>query len=367
MNYSKIKNRILIKRKIKKITLLTVAVVTILLVLSFTVYKVIADERSAAIRALAHTNPLNEGNWSFFALTYSKVPGVIGSGYRKMVADKNYNKKVIPTLFIHGLNGSEDTFNGVFNGHWNPGEDLNKDIEFTDIITVGSLQENDNNIRGELWSSFEESQITARTSENPIIQIIFPQKQHTFKKQVKWLKESIEILQSEYNFDTINIVGHSMGGVISVKYIEDTYGTDFPRVDKLITLDSPIDGAVLAKRYRFIFSANKDLAIGSKAIKQLVDNKELFDPQTKVVSYAAIKDDRWQFFNIIDYNIGDVVSTDSAFKLKDIAQGPVTRIEVPYSHIGETGIINPEVLKHVAKYLWGNAEVKGGIITTLNE
>jgi uncharacterized alpha/beta hydrolase family protein len=178
---------------------------------------------------------------------------------------------------------------------------------------------------------------------------------------VKWLKQTIQKLQTEYNIDTINIVAHSMGGVITVKYIEDTYGSDFPRVDKLITLDSPIDGAVLAKRSKFIFEANKDLAIGSKAIKQLSDNKELFDPQTKVVSYAATMDDKWLFWN------GDVVSTDSAFKLIDIAQGPVKRVEVPYSHTGETSIINPEVMKDVAKYLWGDAEIISGDITTLNE
>lgn len=339
--------------KFKKITKRVICTTFALLIILLVAFKIIENNRLSTVKALASKSILNDGKWGFFALNYSKVPGVIGSGYEKRITDNNDNKKVVPTLFIHGLNGSGDTFNGVFNGHWNPGEDLNKDIKFTDIITVGSLQENDNMISVRLWSSFEESQITASTSENPIIQIIFPQKQHTFNKQVKWLKEAIEKLQTEYNFDTINIVGHSMGGVISTKYIEDTYGSDLPRVDKLITLDSPIDGAVLAKRFEFIFSANKDLAIGSKAIKQLSDNKELFDPRTKVVSYAATKDDKWHFLNI-----GDVVSTDSAFKLKDIAQGPVTRIEVPYSHIGGTGIINPDIMKDVAHFLWGDSEIK---------
>ncbi|MDN4089454.1 alpha/beta fold hydrolase [Paenibacillus polymyxa] len=334
-------------KKITKRVIFTTVAILIILLVAF-----IENNRLSAVKALVSKNSLNDGKWGFFALSYSKVPGVIGSGYEKRITGDNDNKKVVPTLFIHGLNGSGDTFNGVFNGHWTPGEDFNKDIEFTDIITVGSVQENDDLIRLRLWSSFEESQITERTSENPIIQIIFPQKQHTFNKQVKWLKEAIEKLQTEYNFDTINIVGHSMGGVIAAKYIEDTYESDFPRVDKLITLDSPIDGAVLAKRFKFIFSANKDLAIGSKAIKQLSDNKGFFDPRTKVVSYAATKDDKWYFLNI-----GDVVSTKSAFKLKDIAQGPVTRIEVPYSHGGETGIINPDIMKDVANYLWGDSEI----------
>lgn len=162
--------------------------------------------------------------------------------------------------------------------------------------------------------------------------------------QVNWLKQTIQKLQVEYNFDTMNIVAHSMGSVIMVKYIEDTYGTDFLGVDKLVTLDSPIGGALLANFTKFIFfEANKDLSIGSKAIKQLSDNKDLFDPQTKVVSYAATLDDKWLFLK------GNVVSTDSDFKLKDIAQGPVKRVEVPYSHVGKTGIINPEVMKDVAK------------------
>jgi uncharacterized alpha/beta hydrolase family protein len=305
-----------------------------------------------------------DGYASTFALTIGKVQNIIGSGYKKVISrDSEDRKKLVPTLFIHGLFGSQDTFNGVFDGHWNPAEDLNKDIEFTDIVTVGSVQYDDDNIRAELWSNFEQSQITAKTSENPIIQIVFPQNKDTFENQVKWLKQTIQKLQTVYNFDTINIVADSMGGVITVKYIEDTYGSDFPRVDKLITLDSPIDGALLAKRTKFIFEANKDLDIGSKAIKQLSENKELFDPQTKVVSYAATMNDKWLFVNI-----GDVVSRDSAFKLIDIAQGPVKRVEVPYSHTGETSIINPEVMKDVAKYLlWGEAEIKSGDITTLNE
>jgi uncharacterized alpha/beta hydrolase family protein len=127
------------------------------------------------IKAREYTNPLNEGYASTFALTIGKVQNIIGSGYRKVIPEDSEDKrKVVPTLFIHGLNGSQDTFNGVFDGHWNPGEDLNKDIEFTDIVTVGSVQYDDDNIRAELWSSFQQSQITAKTSENPIIQIVFP-------------------------------------------------------------------------------------------------------------------------------------------------------------------------------------------------
>ncbi|WP_433921060.1 hypothetical protein [Paenibacillus taichungensis] len=43
------------------------------------------------------------------------------------------------------------------------------------------------------------------------------------------------------------------------------------------------------------------------------------------------------------------------------------RVEVPYSHTGETNIINPEVMQDVTKYLWGDAEINSGSITTLGE
>lgn len=241
----------------------------------------------------------------------------------------------------------------MFNGRWTPGEDLNKDIAFTDIITVGSLEYNDDHPYVKVWSNFNESQITAKTSENPFIQVIFLQNVHTFNQQVNWLKESIKRLQSEYNFDTINIVSHSMGGLIGTKYIEDTYRSiDFPRVDKLITLDSPINGAVVANYIKYSSTATKDLSIRSNAIEQIYLNKDSFDPRTKVVSYASI-----------DSDLGvDIVSLESALSLENIAQGPVTRVVTPYSHSGKTEIVNPEIMNDVANYLWGDSEIKNQVL-----
>jgi uncharacterized alpha/beta hydrolase family protein len=336
------------KNRLKKAAAITVVILSLII---FVTFHAIQEQKSLALHA--NKKHLNDGEHGWFVLNYGKVPGVIGTGYTKKIIKDN--RKVVPTLFIHGLNGSGDTFNGVFNGHWIPGEDLNKDIEFTDIVTVGSVQGNDDSLRVSLWTSFEESQITAKTSENPFVQIIFPLNQHTFKQQVMWLKRAIKELQTEYNFDTINIVGHSMGGVIGTKYIEDTYGSEeFPRVDKLITLDSPINGSAVAKRFKYIFTSNKELSIGSKAIKQLYENKEMFDPRTQVVSYAAL---------LPDGVLGDIVSTESALALRGIAQGPVTIVTTPYSHTGKTGIINPEIMNDVAKYLWGESEIKNQEVT----
>lgn len=336
------------KKKLKKASLITVVVLSLVIFVS---YHAVQEYKSLAPHA--NKKHLNDGEYGMFVLNYGKVPAVIGTGYEKKIS-KN-NKNVVPTLFIHGLKGSGETFNGVFNGHWAPSEDLNKDIAFTDIITVGSVQGNDDHLRVNMWSSFEESQTTAKTSENPFVQIIFPQNQHTFSQQLMWLKRAIQELKTEYNFDTINIVGHSMGGVIGTKYIEDTYGSkDFPRVDKLITLDSPINGSAVAKRYKYVFTSNKELSTGSKAIKQLYENKDLFDPRTQVVSYAAL---------LPDGVLGDIVSTESALSLKRIAKGPVTLVTAPYSHTGKTGIINPDIMNDVAKYLWGEEEVKNQEIT----
>ena len=62
--------------------------------------------------------------------------------------------------------------------------------------------------------------------------------------QSAWLSEKIDRVSEKYNLNKIHIIGHSMGGLIAKKYIQE-YGGD-RHVKSLITLGTPHHGTPTA-------------------------------------------------------------------------------------------------------------------------
>src|SRR5699024_585064 len=95
-----------------------------------------------------------------------------------------------------------------------------------------------------------------------------------------------------FQIETVNLVGHSMGGLVSMNYIE-TYQDEevYPTVDKLIAIGSPFAG-IYSKGYFRIHHdpAAENLKPDSDALKKLYENKDVIPEQLKVLSIGSTGD-----------------------------------------------------------------------------
>lgn len=134
----------------------------------------------------------------------------------------------IPTLFIHGYGGTFYTFSRMLSRfeEANYGEKL-LTIE---VESDGSISESGN------WQD---------GSPNPFIQVIFADKNNNEWNQADWIKAVLVYLKTTYQIDEVNLVGHSMGGVSSLKYLV-TYGNEEtqPVVKRFVALGSPFNDFV---------------------------------------------------------------------------------------------------------------------------
>jgi uncharacterized alpha/beta hydrolase family protein/uncharacterized protein YukE len=207
----------------------------------------------------------------------------------------------VPIVFMHGLEGGLGTFQKMVDAlGGNSGVYTYKD---------GKVK-------------FQEGKNTS--ADRPVIQYVFEDGAMSFKEQSKAFAKMTEELKKRYDTEYIMVVSHSMGGVITTKYIEDTGGHD---VTKLVTLGSPILGSkvdavahgvisaipvlyALERVVDYFKPAFEDLNYGSAAIRDIYKNRGKFNPGTEVFS-AAGTGAGW---------LGDgVVTVDSAFGLRDFA------------------------------------------------
>jgi uncharacterized alpha/beta hydrolase family protein len=133
-----------------------------------------------------------------------------------------------PTLFIHGYGGTFYTFSRMLARfeEANYGEKLLT----IDVEPDGSISESGT------WQD---------GSPNPFIQVIFADKNNNEWNQADWIKAVLVYLKTTYQIDEVNLVGHSMGGVSSLKYLV-VYGNEAtqPVVKHFVALGSPFNDLV---------------------------------------------------------------------------------------------------------------------------
>lgn len=133
--------------------------------------------------------------------------------------------------------------------------------------------------------------------------VIFVNNINSVKSQYEYIKRVVDNLTA--HGARVNLIGHSMGGLSATSYVthyESKYTT--PRVNKLITIGSPITGSStansldlltvapssslvfgLGKQFGYIPTyARDDLKVGSKAIKDIFSDDKKINPKIKVYS-----------------------------------------------------------------------------------
>ncbi|MCM3740493.1 alpha/beta fold hydrolase [Oceanobacillus luteolus] len=179
----------------------------------------------------------------------------------------------IPTVFVHGYKGTVNSFGNMlqrFENEYKYGV-----VGMTYFVNAdGSLH----------------TQHLARSNGKPLfIQVVFENNRTSFAETTNYLANVLHNLKSTYQIDTVNLVGHSMGGIVSLKYIMEYDGKAYPRVEKLVTIGSPFAG-IFDPNY-FITHTDRgaeDLKMDSLALRML--HTSTFPEHVKVLSIGSTGD-----------------------------------------------------------------------------
>ncbi|WP_245835664.1 alpha/beta hydrolase [Virgibacillus ndiopensis] len=200
--------------------------------------------------------------------------GIIAITYMPEPA-KSEPTKTPPTVFVHGYKGTYNSFGNMlerFEKHgWG-----NKALVYY-VSQDGKIREYNLN----------------KGKREPIlIQVIFANNRASFDDTSAWLASVLQHMKVTYEIDSINLVGHSMGGLVSLKYLEENHDADlYPVTKKLVTIGSPFDG--IYSDYYFTINrdaAATDLKPNSAALKLLRLNNKKISDNVSVLSIGSTGD-----------------------------------------------------------------------------
>lgn len=228
----------------------------------------------------------------------------------------------VPFVFMHGLLGGEDTFETMTSQYGGASKIYTYKKDGTVVCEDGPNADGD----------------------PPMIEFVFEDAAMSFDDQVVGYNKMVDKMKQDSETQYFSVVAHSMGGVITTKYIEQNGGHDILR---FVTMGSPITGSAadgvvhmdagllkllgyqtfpqVIKEVDQHLPAVKDLASGSEANHEVYEDRERFNPNIEVLSMAG---KGWGM-------LGDkVVMPDSAFGLKDFAAADKfhTKMYAPDDH-----------------------------------
>lgn len=144
-------------------------------------------------------------------------------------AQANFMNSSTPTLFLHGYGGSANSEKFMVKQAKQNG--VTKDVITANVSKGGEVE-----LKGEL----------EKDTTNPIVQIeLANNKQGDLDENAKWFKNVLTKLQSEYDINKFNFVGHSMGNLSFAQYML-TYGNDpsLPQLNKQVNIAGTYNGVL---------------------------------------------------------------------------------------------------------------------------
>lgn len=139
-------------------------------------------------------------------------------------AEHELKKSSVPTVFIHGYGGTINSFGGMIQRLTEQAA-TKKEMEII-VQADGSLQ-----VTGQL----------SKKKDNPSIQVLFAANKDNEWNQTEWIYLVLNYLKQQ-GVEQVNLVGHSMGGVSSLRYLT-TYGQpdDASMIKKFISIGAPFN------------------------------------------------------------------------------------------------------------------------------
>ena len=138
--------------------------------------------------------------------------------------DTAFKKSAVPTVFIHGYGGTINSFGGMI-------QRLSSERKTTKEMLVTVQSDGSLKVDGDL----------SKKKDNPSIQVLFTANKDTEWNQTEWIYTVLKYLKQQ-GVEQVNLVGHSMGGVSSLRYLT-TYGqpNDASTINKFISIGAPFN------------------------------------------------------------------------------------------------------------------------------
>lgn len=239
----------------------------------------------------------------------------------------------VPTLFIHGYGGTEGSFNGMLsrfkaNGH-------GKKILTVTVQPDGSVSDN---------GTWEDQ------SEKPMIQVLFADNKNNEWNQADWVKAVLDYLNNTYQIDEVNIVGHSMGGVSSFRYLI-TYGSDesLPKVNKFVAIGAPFNDFVTGNEAQGLDAlAQEGPLVSSQRYSEFAAAIQQYPKTTPMLNIVGDLQDGSDGDGTVPLRSGLAISYLMQINGIDYREEIITGPQASHSQLHE----NPHVDELVANFLW---------------
>ncbi|MCT1902796.1 alpha/beta fold hydrolase [Oceanobacillus sojae] len=178
-----------------------------------------------------------------------------------------------PTIFIHGYKGTEKSFGYMLDRFENTYQWGNKGFVYY-VQKDGNIIDYNLN-KGRYAPTF--------------VQIVLGDNRASFQDSTEWVANVLLHLKENYRVEEVNLVGHSMGGILAVKYTMEYPLNGYPTVNKLVAIGSPFDG-IYNEAYFELHQdeAANDLKPDSRALNVLREN--MFPADVNVYSIASTGD-----------------------------------------------------------------------------
>lgn len=229
----------------------------------------------------------------------------------------------IPTVFVHGYKGTVNSFGKMLHRFEKDYDWGKRGISYY-VNANGSLYDIPHG-----WSNDMPN----------FIQVVLENNRTSFAESTLYLANVLHHLKKTYQIDTVNLVGHSMGGIVSLKYSMEYTSDAYPRVDKLVTIGSPFAG-IFDENYFLTHRdrAANDLKVDSPALQLL--HTAAFPEGVQVLSIGST---------------GDVIAVpESVGMLRQII--PAAQLEevmLENEALGHSALHEDETVDHlIHRFLW---------------
>ena len=265
------------------------------------------------------------------------IGGFFGfSKHTQAVNTEKYVQSSTPTLFFHGYGSS-------FNAETQMTGAAKKAGVTKKIVRVNVSPNGYAKLIGAI----------PKSAKNPIVEVNYDNSKMTnYYTAGKWAKNVIELLQKNYKFKSVNLVGHSMGNMAINYYIMENAGKKgMPKVNKVVDIAGHFNGILGMgdkPNAMKLASNGKPTTKMDKSYKELLKLRKVYPKNTKVLNIYGDKGDG-------THSDGDVSNASSkslkylvSDRAKSYQEKKITGKMAQHSKLHE----NKEVDKLLINFLW---------------
>lgn len=269
-----------------------------------------------------------------FLVGCKKGSEIVGQTSKVAAVTQKIKKEKIPTVFIHGYSGNNNTMKSMTNR-------FEKSNHAKNVMEMTVSSEGEVSISGNKKVTFE--------ANNPMIRLAYDENKTHQWDQASWLKEALAVLKKDYGVEEVNLVGFSMGGISSFLYLE-SYPSDQtqPKVNKVVSIGAPFNEFIEDKE-----QTREDIeANGPRQISpQLTNYQELvtnLDPELKFLLIAGQISENDKSDGTVPLNSSLGIYALLKEKKIEVQSEVIYGVNADHSSLRK----NEEVDDYVAEFLW---------------